>query len=67
MKVGDGQAEGTKMGPLVNERRLDAVEKLINEAVSDGAKIETGGKRIGNKGSFFEPTVLSGVDPTCAS
>ena len=62
VKVGDGQAEGTKMGPLVNERRLEAVEKLINEAVSDGAKIETGGKRIGNKGSFFEPTVLSGVN-----
>jgi len=61
VKVGDGLAEGTRMGPLVNERRLEAVEKLINEAVSDGARIETGGKRIGNKGSYFEPTVLSGV------
>jgi succinate-semialdehyde dehydrogenase/glutarate-semialdehyde dehydrogenase len=49
------------MGPLVNERRLEAVEALINEAVADGAKLETGGKRIGNKGSYFEPTVLSGV------
>ncbi|AWC21135.1 Alpha-ketoglutaric semialdehyde dehydrogenase [Aminobacter sp. MSH1] len=63
VKVGDGLAEGTRMGPLVNERRLEAVEKLINEAVSDGARIETGGKRIGNKGSYFEPTVLSGVRP----
>ena len=63
MKVGDGLAEGTRMGPLVNERRLEAVEKLINEAVSDGAKLETGGKRIGNKGSYFEPTVLSGLRP----
>lgn len=61
VKVGDGLAEGTRMGPLVNERRLEAVEKLISEAVSDGAKVETGGKRIGNKGSYFEPTVLSGV------
>ncbi|KQU74763.1 NAD-dependent succinate-semialdehyde dehydrogenase [Aminobacter sp. DSM 101952] len=61
VKVGDGLAEGTRMGPLVNERRLEAVETLINEAVSDGARIETGGKRIGNKGSYFEPTVLSGV------
>ncbi|WP_269932772.1 NAD-dependent succinate-semialdehyde dehydrogenase [Aminobacter sp. HY435] len=63
VKVGDGLVEGTRMGPLVNERRLEAVEKLITEAVSDGAKIETGGKRIGNKGSYFEPTVLSGVRP----
>ncbi|MEJ6785449.1 NAD-dependent succinate-semialdehyde dehydrogenase [Aminobacter sp. Piv2-1] len=63
VKVGDGLAEGTRMGPLVNERRLEAVEKLINEAVSDGAKIETGGKRIGNKGSYFEPTVLTGLRP----
>ncbi|MGF7008933.1 NAD-dependent succinate-semialdehyde dehydrogenase [Aminobacter sp. BE322] len=63
VKVGDGMAEGTRMGPLVNERRLEAVEKLINEAVSDGAKIETGGKRIGNKGSYFEPTVLTGLRP----
>lgn len=63
VKVGDGLAEGTRMGPLVNERRLEAVEQLINEAVSDGAKLETGGKRIGNKGSYFEPTVLSGLRP----
>ena len=52
---------GHEMGPLANERRVDAMERLIDEAVSDGAKIETGGKRIGNKGYFFEPTVLSGV------
>jgi succinate-semialdehyde dehydrogenase/glutarate-semialdehyde dehydrogenase len=61
IKVGDGLAEGTKMGPLVNERRVQAVDTLISEAVSQGAKLETGGKRIGNKGSFYEPTVLSGV------
>jgi succinate-semialdehyde dehydrogenase/glutarate-semialdehyde dehydrogenase len=49
------------MGPLVNERRLEAVETLINEAVNDGATIETGGRRIGNKGSYFEPTVLTAL------
>lgn len=63
IKVGDGLSQDSRMGPLINERRLEAVEKLINDAVSDGAKIETGGKRIGNKGSYFEPTVLSGVRP----
>ncbi len=61
VKVGDGLEVNSRMGPLVNERRLEAVEKLINEAVADGATLETGGKRIGNKGSYFEPTVLSGV------
>jgi succinate-semialdehyde dehydrogenase/glutarate-semialdehyde dehydrogenase len=61
VKVGDGLAESTQMGPLVNERRVQAVDALIAEAVSQGAKLETGGKRIGNKGSFYEPTVLSGV------
>ena len=61
VKVGDGLEASSRMGPLVNERRLEAVEKLINDAVADGAKLETGGKRIGNKGSYFEPTVLSGV------
>ncbi|CDX56609.1 succinate-semialdehyde dehydrogenase I, NADP-dependent [Mesorhizobium plurifarium] len=63
MKVGDGLTEGTRMGPLVNERRLQAVEAMISEAVAEGAKIETGGKRIGNKGAFFEPTVLSDLSP----
>lgn len=63
MRVGDGLAEGTRMGPLVNEKRLQAVEALISEAVAEGAKLETGGKRIGNKGAFFEPTVLSDLKP----
>lgn len=63
VKVGDGLAEGTHMGPLVNERRLQAVEALISEAVAGGAKLETGGKRVGNSGAFFEPTVLSGLQP----
>lgn len=61
IKVGDGLAEDTRMGPLVNERRVQAVDTLIAEAVAAGARIETGGRRVGNKGSFFEPTVLTGL------
>ncbi len=61
IKVGDGLTEGTHMGPLVNERRVQAVDTLIAEAVAAGARIETGGRRAGNKGSFFEPTVLTGL------
>jgi succinate-semialdehyde dehydrogenase/glutarate-semialdehyde dehydrogenase len=63
LKVGDGMAAGTTMGPLANGRRVPAMESLIADAVAKGAKIRTGGKRIGNVGNFFEPTVLTDVTP----
>ncbi|MGI4945319.1 MAG: NAD-dependent succinate-semialdehyde dehydrogenase [Janthinobacterium lividum] len=62
IKVGDGLEEGTQMGPLANARRVTAMEELIGDAVQKGAEVRTGGKRIGNKGNFFEPTVLTGVN-----
>ena len=49
------------MGPLANTRRMEAIEGYIADAVKCGAKITTGGKRIGNVGNFFEPTVLTDV------
>jgi succinate-semialdehyde dehydrogenase/glutarate-semialdehyde dehydrogenase len=61
LKVGDGLDKDTRMGPLANGRRVEAMERLVADAVAKGAKIETGGKRIGNKGFFFEPTVLTDV------
>src|SRR6202521_5496944 len=61
LKVGDGLKEDTRMGPLAHSRRLDAVEAFVADAVAKGAKVEAGGRRIGNKGYFFEPTVLTGV------
>lgn len=61
LKVGDGSVEGTEMGPLANERRAPVLEGLIQDAVSRGGTLKTGGKRIGNKGFFFEPTVLVDV------
>ncbi|MER8441695.1 NAD-dependent succinate-semialdehyde dehydrogenase [Mesorhizobium sp. M1066] len=61
IKVGDGLAEGTTMGPLANPRRVQAMEELVHDAVQKGAELVTGGKRIGNSGYFFEPTILSGV------
>jgi succinate-semialdehyde dehydrogenase / glutarate-semialdehyde dehydrogenase len=64
IKVGDGLAEGTRMGPLAHARRLDAMEAFVADAVAQGAKVETGGRRIGNKGYFFEPTVLTHVPST---
>ena len=54
------------MGPLANERRIAAMEALIADAVQKGATVRTGGSRIGNKGNFFEPTVLTDVPLTRA-
>jgi succinate-semialdehyde dehydrogenase/glutarate-semialdehyde dehydrogenase len=61
VKVGDGAEQGTQMGPLANERRIPAVEALIQDAVERGGKLLTGGNRIGNRGNFFEPSVLVDV------
>ena len=61
VKVGDGLAEGTTMGPLANERRVHAMDGFIADAVQHGAEVRTGGARIGNKGNFFQPTVLTNV------
>jgi succinate-semialdehyde dehydrogenase/glutarate-semialdehyde dehydrogenase len=63
LKVGDGMEKGVTMGPLANARRVPAMEAMIADAVQKGATIRTGGKRIGNVGNFFEPTVLTGVTP----
>ena len=60
-KVGDGLEAGTTMGPLANPRRIAAMETFIGDAVQRGATLRTGGNRIGNKGNFFEPTVLTDV------
>src|SRR5437016_633774 len=61
LKVGDGLDKDTRMGPLANARRIDAMERFIADAKQKGAKVATGGNRIGNKGFFFEPTVLTDV------
>jgi succinate-semialdehyde dehydrogenase / glutarate-semialdehyde dehydrogenase len=61
VKVGNGLEDDVRMGPLANARRLAAVEGLVEDAVSLGAKVLTGGHRISGKGYFFEPTVLTDV------
>ena len=66
MKVGDGLDSATTMGPLAHLRRVEAMEAFVADAVAKGAKLRTGGKRIGNNGFFFEPTVLTEV-PTSAA
>ncbi|QOG23767.1 MULTISPECIES: NAD-dependent succinate-semialdehyde dehydrogenase [Bradyrhizobium] len=61
LKVGNGLDKDTRMGPLANPRRVDAMEGLVSDAVQRGAKVQAGGKRIGNEGFFFEPTVITDV------
>ncbi|VTU22315.1 Alpha-ketoglutaric semialdehyde dehydrogenase [Variovorax sp. SRS16] len=61
LRVGDGMAPGTQMGPLNNERRLRAAESLVEDARERGARIAAGGERIGHQGWFFPPTVLTDV------
>ena len=61
VKVGNGLENGTQMGPVANDRRIPAIEAMIQDAVERGGKLLTGGNRIGNRGNFFEPTVLADV------
>jgi succinate-semialdehyde dehydrogenase/glutarate-semialdehyde dehydrogenase len=49
------------MGPAANARRLHAMDELVSDARDHGAKIVCGGKRIGNRGFFWQPTVMSNV------
>src|SRR6187401_2171000 len=59
IKLGDGLEKGTTMGPLANPRRLDAMEAIVNYSKARGGKVVTGGKRHGNQGFLFEPTVIT--------
>jgi succinate-semialdehyde dehydrogenase/glutarate-semialdehyde dehydrogenase len=61
LKVGDGLAQGTQMGPLANPRRVTALAHLIEDAQKQGAKLLTGGGSLGGAGNFFAPTVLGDV------
>ncbi|MDB6001551.1 MAG: aldehyde dehydrogenase family protein, partial [Rhizobacter sp.] len=61
LKLGDGMAEGTTLGPLANARRLTAMAKVLDNARATGAKVATGGERVGTDGNFFAPTVLTNV------
>ncbi|SHM36137.1 NADP-dependent succinate-semialdehyde dehydrogenase [Phytopseudomonas punonensis] len=61
LKIGNGLEEGTTTGPLIDEKAVAKVKEHIQDAVSKGAKILTGGKAHALGGTFFEPTILADV------
>lgn len=61
MQVGRGTEPGVAIGPLIDDPAVAKVSSLVADAVSRGAKLLTGGKPIAGPGSFFAPTVVSGV------
>ncbi|MFE5837471.1 NAD-dependent succinate-semialdehyde dehydrogenase [Arthrobacter sp. NPDC056493] len=63
LSVGDGTEPGTEVGPLVEEKALRKVQELVDDAVTKGAKVVTGGSRPDRPGYFYSPTVLSDVSP----
>ncbi len=63
LKVGDGLKGPTDQGPLIDDKALAKVEEHIKDAIDKGARVVQGGHRHALGGTFFEPTVLTGVTP----
>jgi succinate-semialdehyde dehydrogenase/glutarate-semialdehyde dehydrogenase len=61
LKVGNGVDAGVTIGPLINKAAIDKIEEHIEDATSKGAKVILGGKRGALGGSFYEPTIMTGV------
>lgn len=59
--VGDPMDPSTQLGPMANEQQLLKLEEQVSDAISKGAKLECGGKRLYEKGYFYSPTVLSNI------
>jgi len=66
LAVGNGLEQGVQMGPMANPRRPDAMDRLIGGAVRAGARLHTGGRRLGSQGYFYAPTVLSDIPGSAA-
>lgn len=61
LKIGDPMAEGTDIGPLVNQESLDTITKQVDNAIKDGAKRVTGAEPVGGKGFYFKPGILEDI------
>jgi len=63
LRVGHGTEDGVQVGPLINSDQRDKVVELVDDAVSRGARVTTGGKPLDGDGWFYAPTVLTDVPP----
>ncbi|HEU4520831.1 MAG TPA: NAD-dependent succinate-semialdehyde dehydrogenase [Thermoanaerobaculia bacterium] len=61
LKVGDPLDESVDIGPLATPQTLDDIDKQVRDSVAAGARVLTGGKRLGGKGNFYAPTVVSDI------
>ena len=61
IQVGHGLEQATQMGPLIDERGLEKVERLVADATDKGAKVQVGGERHEAGGTYFQPTVMTDV------
>jgi succinate-semialdehyde dehydrogenase / glutarate-semialdehyde dehydrogenase len=61
LRVGDPLDESTEIGPLASPQIVRDLEKQVQASIDAGAKVLTGGKRIGERGNFFAPTVLTNL------
>lgn len=62
LKTGNGLEDGMDVGPMINRQALDGALLQIEDAVKHGGRIAAGGKRLGTRGYFLEPTVIDGVE-----
>ena len=63
LRVGDPLEESTEIGPLATPQIVNDLERQVNDAVAQGARVLTGGRRLSRKGNYYEPTVLVDVNP----
>ncbi|GAB3282426.1 aldehyde dehydrogenase family protein [Microbacterium sp. MEC084] len=61
MKIGRGTEEGVEIGPLIDEDAVDKAAELVADATGRGATILTGGEKLDGPGTFYQPTVVTGV------
>jgi len=64
LQIGDPMDKRTDIGPMINAKGREKVERHVGEAVQRGAKVIAGGERWGKRGFFYEPTILTGVEPS---
>src|SRR4030095_10920386 len=63
LRVGDPLEESTEIGPLATPQIVKDLERQVNDALAQGARLLTGGRRLARAGNYYEPTVLVNIDP----